>query len=200
MAARSRTITGMRARHGLPLVCAALVLGACPWIEPPPGPEVCEDDVHGCEGGLEWKLDEACELEGELEVVMGEGERNFTGLGPDEMPSAYFGFQGGQHVWMGVQVQNPSLDHPLIQVEYELELCYGDSCTSPGAAWDRVGIRSLALDDSTMELTPQNFFEQASIQIILENWDTSAHRRVTMVVTDPCGREGTAVHQSEPEN
>jgi hypothetical protein len=184
LAMRSSTIV-------LPVLAA--VLGGCPWFEGPEnsGPP-CQDDVNGCgaDGG-EFVEDPTCELTGELELEIGEGEDSYTPLAAGEMPEIFNGFQGGQHVWMGVRLKNPDLERPSLKINVTLSDCETD-CEDP-ANWLPDNVRELVVGSRTIEVTDEGWFEQASILVTLGDWSSATHRRVEMLVTDPCSRQGLAI-------
>lgn len=175
----------------LPLL--ATLIAGCPWFEDPvnPGPP-CQDDVNGCgaDGG-EFVEDPTCELTGELELEIGQGEDVYAPLAVGEMPEIFNGFQGGQHVWMGVRVKNPDLERPSLKINVTLSDCEVD-CESP-ASWLDDNVRELVVGSRTIAVTDEGWFEQASILVTLGDWGFATHRRAELLVTDPCGRQGYAV-------
>jgi hypothetical protein len=185
-------ILAMRsAKLALPLL--ALLGGAlvgCPWFDGPDdtGPP-CQDDVNACgaDGG-EFVEDPTCELTGELELELGQGEDSYAVLEAGEMPEIFNGFQGGQHVWLGVRVKNPDLERPSLKINVTLSDCELD-CEDL-VEWPTDNARELVVGSRTITITGEGWFEQASILVTLGDWSIATHRRVEIVVTDPCGRQG----------
>jgi hypothetical protein len=171
-----------------------LALAGCPWLDGPdePAGPPCEDDVNGCDNGDdEFIEDPTCELTGELDVELGQGEDSFTPLAPGEMPEIFTGLQGGQHVWMGVRVKNPDLTRPSLKIRISLSYCEVD-CDDP-ANWQADNVRELVAGSRTLEVTDEGWFEQASMLVTLFAYGFAEHKRVEMLVTDPCSRQGLAV-------
>jgi hypothetical protein len=181
------------AMRSFSLLVLGVALTGCPWLDGPEntGPP-CQDDVNACgaDGG-EFIEDPTCELTGELELALGQGEDSYAPLAAGEMPEIFNGSQGGQHVWMGVRVMNPDLERPSLKINITLRDCEVD-CENP-ANWPIDNSRELVIDERTIDVTEQGWFEQASILVILGDWSLATHRRVEMLVTDPCGRQGFAV-------
>jgi hypothetical protein len=165
-------------------------LVGCPWLDGPDdtGPP-CQDDVNGCgaDGG-EFVEDPTCELTGELELELGQGEDSYAVLEPGEMPEIFNGFQGGQHVWLGVRVKNPDFERPSLKINVTLSDCEVD-CENP-VNWPTDNARELVVGSRTITITDEGWFEQASILVTLGDWSIATHRRVELLVTDPCGRQG----------
>lgn len=178
------------AKPVLPLIVA---LVACPGLDGPDpvsGPP-CEDDVNGCGDGSTFVEDPTCELMGELELELGQGQNLYSSLGPGEMPEIYSGPQGGRHVWLGVRVKNPDLERPSLEINITLSGCES-GCDDPEAWW-LDNSRELVIGSQTITSTEEGWFEEEGMLVTLAIWDLAAHRRVEMVVTDPCGRQGLVV-------
>lgn len=173
-----------------PLAC--LLVAGCPWLaEPPPSGPPCEDDVTGCENNGEFVEDPSCELSGALDVELGEGEDVFQSLAPGELPEAHTGIQGGQHIWAAVRVKNPALDRPSLKLRIALSTCESD-CDDP-SSWRADNVRELVVGSRTLTVTPEGWFETASILVTLFLWGEAEHRKIELLVTDPCSRQGLVV-------
>lgn len=88
----------------LPLAIGALVsvLG-CPTPHNP-----CANDAFGCQDDDgEFALDPECTLDGELTVVAGWGLDEFHTF--ESRPVVHDGFQGGQHLFLGVRVPDDEI-------------------------------------------------------------------------------------------
>ncbi len=154
----------------------------------------CENDVFGCENNDTFMLDPSCTLEGDLELVLGQGETEFSALGPDEVPMINYGFQGGQHIWAALQVHNPALDYPQLKVEITVSTCGSGNCDDPNN-WNLDTTRELVPDGTTLRVTDEGWFEQIQMVVIVDSYGSGTQGRVEMLVTDPCGRQGYAIAQ-----
>lgn len=158
----------------------------------------CEDDVLGCDSNLEdFMIDPSCELEGELELVLGQGETTFSPLAPGEVPDINYGFQGGQHIWAALQVHNPATDYPRLRIDITVSACSQSDCTSLDA-WTIDNTRQLVADAETMTLTPEGWFEQLRMLVVVEAYAFAGRGKVEVLVTDPCGRQGYVVVEGVP--
>lgn len=178
-------------RTSAALALLAVSLTGCP--EPEQDGPPCDEDLTQCsDDTTKFVEDPTCELSGELEVELGEGEDSFTVLDAGEQPQTYSGFQGGQHVWLGVRVSNADLERPLLKILVRMQYCDAD-CDDP-ASWQIDNVRQLVADPSTMTTTSEGWFEVSSMLVQVYNWQFASSRRVEMIVTDPCGRQGLIVH------
>jgi len=172
---------------------AALLLAACP--EPAPSGPPCEDDLTACDDDTSaFVEDPSCELTGELDLQLGEGEDAFSPLLAGEMPQLYTGFQGGQHVWLGVQVRNADLTRPQLKIRVSMRMC-DTGCEDP-ANWQTDSVRELVAGAQALEITDATNFELSSVLIQVFNWNVSGQRGIDMLVTDPCGRQGLIMQRS----
>lgn len=170
------------------IACLALTLACGDDVDPDDGPP-CGDDLNGCSDDTSMFMEvPECELTGELDVVMGQGETVFQELAEGDLPDPEFGFQGGQHVWMAVQVRNPAVDYPQLKIRINVDYCE-TSCSQP-ENWLTDNVRELLADETTMTVTPEGYFEQTRMLVTVFGWVTTPNRRVEMLVTDPCGRQG----------
>ncbi|MFV8752042.1 hypothetical protein ACNOYE_15965 [Nannocystaceae bacterium ST9] len=158
----------------------------------------CEDDVLGCEGNLdEFQLDPSCTLEGELELVLGQGETSFEAIAPGMVPNVNYGFQGGQHIWAALQVHNGATDYPQLKIDITVSTCSAGDCSSP-SAWTIDNTRELVADQDTMTITDEGWFEQLRMLVTVDAYGSGSRGRVEMLVTDPCGRQGYVVAEGTP--
>lgn len=192
--------SGQRIFAQLALVAVTLPLAGCPLLIGPEDDEggtglPCEDDVVGCDDDTsKFVIDEACELTGDLELVIGQGETEFSPLAEGELPELEFGFQGGQHVWMAFQVQNPDLERPQLKIRANVDYC--DANCDDQANWQTDNVRELVADESTLTTTDEGWLEQTRILVTVFAWANASNRRVELLVTDPCGRQGYAVREA----
>jgi hypothetical protein len=169
-----------------PALALTLLLGGCPGQLDP-----CADDVNGCADDGALLEDPMCESTEVLEIEIGQGQDVYSPLAVGEMPEVFDGFQGGQHIWLGVRVKNPDLEHASLRIDIALSDCE-TKCGDP-QNWSIDNERTLVVGSRTMTVTEEGWFEEEGMLITLENWGVAAYRRVEMVVTDPCGRQGLAV-------
>jgi hypothetical protein len=183
-------------RPTLALALSALVLTGCDWFASPRGDggPPCEDDVTGCDDNpVQFVVDATCELTGDLELQIGEGEDEFSSLASGQAPETYSGFQGGQHVWMGVRVVNADLERPMLKLRVSMNYCEQD-CDDP-SSWRTDNVRELVADASTLTTTSEGWYELSSVLVQLFNWSFATNARIEMLVTDPCSRQGYIVHE-----
>lgn len=172
-----------------------LSLAGCPVIlDPSDGGPPCEDDLTLCsDDTTKFVEDPSCELSGDLELQLGEGEDSFSPLSPGQAPEVHGGLQGGQHVWMGVRVVNADLERALLEVRVNMDYCE-EGCEDP-SSWRTDNVRQLVADSSTLTTTSEGWYELSSVLVQVFDWSFAAHTRIEMLVTDPCGRQGFVVHE-----
>ena len=171
----------------------AAILVACP--EPTPVGPPCEDDVTNCSDDTSMFVeDPSCELEGDLEVVLGEGYEAFAVVPEGETPELFTGFQGGQHVFLGVRVVNADLERPMLKVRVKMDYCE-TGCEDP-TLWRTDSVREIVADSTMLETTDEGFYELHGMLVQVFNWRFADSQRIEMLVTDPCGRQGLIVHDS----
>ncbi len=164
-----------------------------------PGPDPCEDDTFGCADPTEGlEMDEACELDGELTVEVGWGLNRYHSF---ERPAeTWQGFQGGEHTFLGIRVENAALDqYDKIEVTFEHVTIDAD-CVED---WSSVDLSADLLEECGNmypmtrrvifgELAPIRTDESGAMQeygIFLEiPWETPTV--VVARVLDPCGQTG----------
>jgi len=181
-------------------LAASLAGVACLLGCPGPDDDPCEDDALGCQtsGGLE--MDSSCTLSDDLEVEVGWGLDEFTTL---ESPGqVWFGFQGGQHTFLGVRIANAALDqYDQVEVTFQLAGIEEDCVEN----WDQVILSSELVEECSSYPNERRvvFGEHQDIRtdangameeygIFLEIPSNS-----TVIVSaralDPCGRTGSAI-------
>jgi hypothetical protein len=67
------------------------------------------------------------------------------------------------------------------------------NCDDP-SNWRTDNTRELVADASTLTTTSEGWYELSSVLVQVFDWSYAAHRRIDMLVTDPCGRQGVIVH------
>lgn len=189
-------ISAMRSSTlALPSCLLVGALAGCPWLD---GPEIvgppCEDDVTGCgDDSGKFVEDPTCELTGELELELGEGQDAYSPLAAGQMPEVFNGFQGGQHIWLGVRVKNPDPERASLKIGVELSDCQAECDKAQNWALDNT--RELVVGSRTITVTDEGWFEEEGILVTLDDWGVAPHRRVQVVVTDPCSRQGVVSAQ-----
>lgn len=178
----------------LVLVSCVAILG-CP--NPDPGP--CEDDALGCEeptGALE--MDPTCELSGELEVEIGWGLNSYHSFA--ERADTWSGFQGGEHTFLGVRVQNAALDqYDKLEVTFE-HVTLDETCVED---WSQVDLSADLIEQCGNEYPLSRRVIFGELSAIRTDADGVMQEQgiflevpygtPTVVVAralDPCGRTG----------
>lgn len=183
-------------------VAQAGCFGTC---GPDPGPDPCEQDRLGCEGDpTEFAQLEDCPVTDPLVVTIGDGERAFAPLTDGAGPEIHFGFQGGQHVFLGFRVDNAALDL-YDQLRVTLWMGQGDDCeagpasaTVPAACEVDLGLRQVVIggEHSTLRVVETGadaaMVEEFGLLLIINYPVFGMQTVATVEVEDPCGRTGVA--------
>lgn len=178
--------------HATAAALCALLAGAC-------GPP-CDRDVLGCEDGGDFDFAADCELEGSLEIALGQGETEYQALEPLEEPTVYEGAQGGRHMFLALAVSNPAPDYPRLQVLLEAGLNDPERCDQSDCdPWASTGRRELVLEPDFPEAEDEPM-TQAGLLLVLSLWSTEYERRVTLEIVDQCRREGAVEHIIPPSS
>lgn len=185
-------------RHRSLALVLLLSLGGC-WLfdrDDDDGPP-CESDIAGCSDDTSTFMeDPSCTLTGELELELGEGELEFSPLATGQLPELHYGIQGGQHVWMAIRVKNPDLERKQLKIRLEAEYC--DSNCDDVGSWSVDNLRELVADESTLAITSDGWFEQTRMLVTVFEWVDASYQRVELLVTDPCGRQGSIATSNFP--
>lgn len=154
----------------------------------------CGGDILGCDDTpTPFEEDPSCELSGELELALGDGELGFEALAPDTLPALHLGQQGAQHMWVGVEVQNPAVDYSQLEILVELRGCpYQNVSCTDASNWVTYPERRLVVDEDSITVTPEGEFQVTQILYVVAGWDWTVPERWVFRVTvnDPCGRTG----------
>ncbi len=175
------------------LALVACVLLGCVF---PDAPDPCELDRTGCRSGGGFALDPECMLDGELEVVLGEGYDGFESVGG--ALDLQNGVQGGQHIFVAVRVKNPALDrYDLLEARFTLTQRFedADECheqgLEPECEWV-LAERTLVLGDvEPLQVTGEGAVEAYGFLMVLDR-RPSRGDEYAVTVRDPCGRTGRA--------
>lgn len=162
------------------------------------GSDPCELDLLGCEDDLDvFAIDPSCGLEGDLEVVLGDGDGAFMALGDGESPEVHWGMQGGQHIFGAVRVLNPDLErYDMLRVTFGVSWGSLDAGSrTHELQWESLGSRTVVLGaKQPLVAGPDGAVEETGILVVLDWWPEGEVRAIDLLVEDPCGRTGTAHH------
>lgn len=158
-----------------------LLLTACPG-----GSNPCRDDANQCGNGGALEIDADCALDDVLQLELGGGEGLFEALAPGAEPEIVSGAQGGQHMVLGVAVDNPSPEHLAFEVEVSLTAEDADGSRS-------IGERSVVYDGSLVSFEAGRA-ELLNLVVIPDEWPSDGRRWISVGVVDACGRSGQLDH------
>lgn len=172
----------MRVLHGpwLGLLAVAWCLVGCPSS---PQPESCLSRPESCATyAAAWPIATDCSRTDALEVDIGQGEAAFAPLTSGEklvIHAASGGGQGSsvQHVWAALRVRNPEANHAKFRAQFQI---YDGSS-------GEFNIRVFVLSKS-MVTAPDGSASRSGLQLFIQ----APLRRITLDVTDECGRKGHA--------
>jgi len=174
----------------------------------PPGPDLCAQDRLGCGGDpVVFEPLPGCTLSGELPVTVGEGEAAFAGLAEGAGPAVHYGFQGGQHVFLGFRVGGLALDR-YDQVKVTRWLGQGEACGPgehapgllPAGCTRDLGYREVVLGgtESALRVVDGGVVEEFGLLVILDEVLAGLPAVLAVEVEDPCGRVGVGSHGWTP--
>jgi len=162
-----------------------LFLTACPLFGGGGGGP-CTDDANGCGNGGVLEIDADCTLDDVLELEIGGGEDLFQSLAPGEEPELVSGLQGGQHMVLGVAVDNPSPDHLAFEVQLSLAV-------EEGGETRIVGERAVVYEQDLVSFDAGRA-ELLDLVVIPDEWPEEGRRWISVYVMDACGRAGQLDH------
>ncbi|MEZ4384555.1 MAG: hypothetical protein R3A79_24720 [Nannocystaceae bacterium] len=168
-------------------------------VREPEGPEPCEMDPLGCAPPAELELDPDCARTDPLVVQLGQGESTYAPLtgGPVEV---HYGFQGGQHFFLGVAVDNPALGSPGLEITFTIRgalECDLEAAAGACDPWTDFGARTLVVADPSLWTVVDGALETTGYLVVLdEDPDWWAYERwgridVRAEVRDACDRRGS---------
>ncbi len=157
-----------------------------------PGEDPCDDDRLGCAAAQDSFDYIACPELGPLTVTLGAGQNSFRTVSEASPPEIEFGFQGGQHVFLGFRVGDVQLDlDPKIRVT--MWLAEGEDC-SPGAPTNEVpigcqslGIRQVVMGGRVPLQVAGDVVEESGLLLFVDPPSRGRHV-VSVEVEDVCGR------------
>lgn len=164
------------------LAAIGATLSGCPE---PATPDPCEDDLLACAETPDFELDSDCsaaEQMGDLQVVLGEGEKTFVALDSNRLPFVYRGAQGGQHMLLGARVDNANPGRERALVEFTATVFE-----------DQVAGRSIEISSELWEEGGSGL-EIYGLLVLLGYWAEEGMSSVRVDVTDACGRTGFDEH------
>ncbi len=167
----------------------------------PSDPDPCELDRLGCEPTEDpdfYLASCPAEVTGPLEVQVGTGESDFTAFAEGAGPVVHYGPQGGQHVFLGLRVNNARLDlSPKLKVTFYVG--QGADCAPPAdgeeaACTVRLGTRTLILGAPGFEpnVNTEGDVEESGLVVFVEAPSREVPSLVGVTVEDPCRRKGSA--------
>ena len=166
-------------------LCLIFLLAGCPG---PSFTDPCASDQFACDQSTDaFQLDPSCKLTGTLSVEAGQGETAYAPLAAGESIVIHHGSQGGIHTVLALRVTNAALD-VYDKLKVRLALTIDDGKTI-------IGDRTLVLGaKKAVRVAVDGAVEEFGIVTFLDWWPTDRTRTLTVTVTDPCGRVGTAEH------
>ncbi len=178
------------------LIAATQLTGFfCGRYEPPPDP--CEMDPLGCDPETMLELDPSCTRVDPLAVGLGQGETTFSRLGDGREPETHYGFQGGQHFFLGVELGNPELDSPGLEIHFVVRVAEECPLDAPANTcdWTTVGDRELVTSDPDLLVAAGETLTTTGYVVVLDRDpnrrdDTSARVDLSATVRDACDRRG----------
>ena len=176
-------------RHAAALLALPLIsLTGCGWLfgdDDGGGDSPCSDDIFACDDDTsKFMEDPSCTLTGDLDLVVGQGETEFSPLAAGELPDVEFGFQGGQHFWGAIQVRNPDLERRQLLIRIKADFCNSDC--EQASSWTSDNIREMVADESTMTVTADGYFEQTRMLVTVYDWAYAEQRRVEEIGRASC--------------
>ena len=171
-----------------------------------PGP--CQQDRLGCGGDpVDFPHLTDCAVTDPLVVSIGEGANAFAPLAAGAVPELHYGFQGGQHFFLGFRVENPALDL-YDQLMVTLWVAQGPECALephevgavPEACERDLGFREVVIGAEQWPLNVvDGAVEEYGLLVVLDYPIAGVQAVAAVEVEDPCGRTGSAsVTWTEP--
>ncbi len=113
----------------------------------------------------------------------------------------HYGFQGGQHAFLGVAVDNPELDSPGLELTFTIRGSLGCALETPSTncfSWVEFGNRRLVIADPELWTSSDGGLQTTGYLVILEEdpqwWANESWGRIDVMVDvrDACNRRGSA--------
>ncbi|MCR9162616.1 MAG: hypothetical protein ACE37F_03400 [Nannocystaceae bacterium] len=163
-----------------------LLLTACPLLGGQSGGDPCIDDANACGNGGVLEVDPTCERDDALHLELGEGDGDFSMLVPGAEPELVSGPQGGEHMVLGIGIDNPSPEH--LSFEVAVTLSVDDEGES-----EPLAERTVVYDGDLVQFDAGRA-ELLNLVIVPDHWPSDGRRWISVEVTDGCGRTGTVDH------
>lgn len=163
------------------------------WSLPP-----CEYDPESCENKQDGLAVVAnCPRHDDLQIDIGQGQSSFVALSAFESPVIESASGGGQspsvhHFWAALRVRNPAEGHAkfraVFHVYFKDYYSYRDRNSTSSAGSDHELVYLL---NQTMVLAADGSVSRAGLRVVV----SPPVKRITLDITDECGRKGHADHQ-----
>ena len=174
-------------------------------------PQPCEMDPLGCGDQAELQLDPTCTRTDPLIVNLGDGESTFMLLHDSHDPEIHYGFQGGQHFFLGVEIENPEFDSPGLEITFTVRGSLGCALETPAEEctdWMSFAMRKLVVNDPKLLKANGDSLTTTGYVTVLEAdpsfWAVTSPGRIeiTAQVRDACDRRGNATFNYiiDPDN
>jgi len=158
----------------------------------------CDDDPLGCEEGGQLTVDPDCKLTGDLRVHLGQGAEALDLFASGDQAAIYWGPQGGNHLALGVQLDNPAVDYPGVEISFSARVA---SCEldDPDCDWEQLGYRTVTLTKRKHLKLEGGVLKATGYLVVLDHhpaWQESGDDWTRLIITaavrDRCGRSGEA--------
>ena len=158
-------------------------------------------DPLGCGDQEKLEIDPSCTRTDPLIVNLGDGQSTYMPLSESHPPDIHYGFQGGQHFFMGIEVENPEFDSPGLEITFEVRGSLGctlDTPTDMCSDWMSFAMRRLVVSDPALLRANGEHLTTTGYVTVLESdpwwWAESQPGRIeiTAQVHDACDRQGSA--------
>ena len=175
---------GTMMRVAFAAVLSTLAFLACdPTVDSP-----CDSDPTGCSTSTSGFVTLAnCPSGGSLQVVIGQGQSDFTALEPGQAPQVHYGPQGGQHTFLALRVvaKDAALT-PMLLVHATV------SHATLGIASDRKTVLGQKTPLVPVTSGDTQTVEVHGITMFLDQWIETESRTIHVEVTDQCSRHAVA--------
>ena len=117
----------------------------------------------------------------------------------DNLPEVHYGIQGGQHMYLGVELDNPEFDSPGLEIAFTVRGAHDCALDLPAEAcegWTSFGARSLVVTDPALLVASGDHLTTTGYVVLLEDdpdyygYESPARIEVRAEVHDACDRRG----------
>jgi len=169
------------------------------FCQPEEPTQTCEMDPLGCAPETMLVLDPTCTRDDPLIISLGEGESTYTPLSDEHWPEVNSGFQGGQHFFLGVELDNPEVGSPGLEIQFVVRAAEECPIEAPSnsCTWTTFGARDLVVTDPALLITVGDKLTTTGYVVILDEnpewvYNSWARVDVSATVRDACDRVGSA--------